>query len=169
MPAEPVSVAPEPLVEALRTIPADLDLEDTITWVITMMQARTRQVRSLMTALYQGDRAAAPLRKPPHRHFHQVVNDAIASVLTRFDDQLRVGSPTACWAIAAMAFASSMPLTDDPDEVARRVVPLLRSVLADRSPHLAAQRPYVEAIAREREVFRQEVASLVAMVNGAPS
>ena len=115
-------LSPEPLVEALRAIPADLDLEDTITWVITMMQARTRQVRSLMTALYQGDRAAAPLRKPPHRHFHQVVNDAIAAVLTRFDDQLRVGSPTACWAIAAMAFASSMPLTDDPDATDPRQV-----------------------------------------------
>jgi hypothetical protein len=62
-----------------------------------------------------------------------------------------------------------VPLTDDPGEVARRVVPLLRSVLADRSSHLAAQRPYVEAIGREREVFRQEVAAFVEMVNGAPS
>ena len=66
-----------------------------------------------MTALYPSDRTGPP-RKPPHRHYHQVVNEALSATLSRFDDQLRVGSPTACWSITAMSFASSMPFSDDP-------------------------------------------------------
>jgi hypothetical protein len=63
-----------------------------------------------------------------------------------------------------------VPLTDDPTEVAARVVPLLRSVLADRAPQLAAQARYREAIGRERDVFSQEVASFVrSVVKGVPS
>lgn len=48
-------------------------------------------------------------------------------------------------------------------------VALLEEVLADPAPHVLAQRDHVERIGREREVFRQEVASFVAGLNGSPS
>ena len=34
----------------------------------------------------------------------------------RFDDQLAVGIPTACWVVSAMAFAAEMPMMDRPDD-----------------------------------------------------
>ena len=44
-------LAPEPVVAALDAIPVELDLEDTVTWTIEVLQARIHQVRSLMAAL----------------------------------------------------------------------------------------------------------------------
>ena len=73
-------LSPEPLIEAFSSIPADLDLENTVTGVITTLQAHIRQVRSLMSALYPQDRHGPP-HKPPHRQFHGAVNQALATVL----------------------------------------------------------------------------------------
>lgn len=106
-------LSPEPMKKALAAIPPELDLEDTITWVIKALQAHIGQVRSLMSALYPQDRQGPP-HKPPHRQFHGAVNEALSSVLERFDEQLRVGTPTACWAITAISFAATMPFSDDP-------------------------------------------------------
>ncbi len=116
-------LSPDALIQALYRVPAELDLEDTVTWVIKTMQARTRQVRSLMMALYpNSDRPGPMAHKRPHHQFHGLVNNALAHLLARFDDQLRVGTPTACWAITAMSFASTMPFSDDPDTTDPRQV-----------------------------------------------
>ncbi|MFT4294945.1 MAG: TetR/AcrR family transcriptional regulator [Micropruina sp.] len=107
-------MAPEPVVAAIEAIPADLDLEDTVTWMVRVLKGRIEQVRSLMSALAQS-RPHGQRRRPPHRDFHRAVDEAMTRVLSRFDDRLTVGGPTACWAISAMAFAAVMPLADHPD------------------------------------------------------
>ena len=107
-------LAPEPVVAALDAIPVELDLEDTVTWTIEVLQARIHQVRSLMAALSEPQ--LHPKRtKPPHRDYHRQVDAAVSRVLTRFDGRLAVGTPTACWAITAMSFAAVMALNDNPD------------------------------------------------------
>lgn len=114
-------LSPEPLVEVLAAIPDDFGLEDAVTWVIKAMQARTTQFRSLMMALNPDGRHGPP-RRPAHEDYHRRVNQALTDLLTRFDDQLRVGTPTACWAITAMSFAASMPFLDHPDATDPRQV-----------------------------------------------
>lgn len=108
-------LSPDALIQALYRIPVELDLEDTVTWVIKAMQARTRQVRSLMMALYPDRTGPMAHKKGPHQHVHRRINEALTHLLTRFDDQLRVGTTTASWAITAMSFASTLPFSDDPD------------------------------------------------------
>ena len=49
-------------------------------------------------------------------HFVDRGDQAIARVLARFDGQLAVGTPTACWVVSAMAFAAEMPMMDRPDD-----------------------------------------------------
>jgi hypothetical protein len=51
-----------------------------------------------------------------------------------------------------------------PAEVADDVAARLTRIVADPAPHRAAQHGYVDAIGRERETFRQEVAAFVARV-----
>lgn len=70
------------------------------------------------------------------------------------------------------AYDEDVPLDDcykvdldrSPAEVAEDAAARLRAVLADPAPHREAQRAYVDAIGRERETFRQEVAAFVARV-----
>jgi len=107
-------LAPEPVIAAIDSIPADLDLEDAVTWMITVLQARIQQVRSLMAALSE-PQMHPKHTKPPHRDYHEQVNAAVGRTLTRFDGRLTVGTPTACWAISAMAFAAVMPIADHTD------------------------------------------------------
>ncbi|MFT4218721.1 MAG: TetR/AcrR family transcriptional regulator [Micropruina sp.] len=106
--------APAPVIAAIDAIPAEFDLEDSVTWMVKILQARIHQVRSLMAAISPGQPHGKRLR-PPHRDFHQAIDEALSRILARFDDQLTVGTPTACWAISAMAFAAVMPLADHPD------------------------------------------------------
>ncbi len=106
--------APGPVIAAIDDIPAELDLEDSVTWMVQILQGRIQQVRSLMAAISPG-RPHGTRPKPPHRDFHKAIDEALSRVLTRFDDELTVGTPTACWAISAMAFAAVMPLADHPD------------------------------------------------------
>jgi AcrR family transcriptional regulator len=108
-------MAPEPVVAAIDAIPAEFDLEDTVTWVIKALSTRIQQIRLLMSALSEPHPHKNP-RKPPHGGFHRPVDQAIARVLARFDDQLAVGIPTACWVVSAMAFAAEMPMMDRPDD-----------------------------------------------------
>ncbi len=107
-------LAPEPVITAMDAIPADLNLEDAVTWMVRVLQARIQQVRSLMAAISQTQPHDKRM-KPPHRDFHLAVDEAMTRVLSRFDDQLTVGTTTACWAISAMAFAAVMPFNDHPD------------------------------------------------------
>ncbi len=119
-------LAPEPVIAAIDSIPLDLDLEDTVTWIIKVLQVRIQQIRSLMAAI-SGPYPLSNRPKPPHRDFHRDVNEAITRVLTRFDDQFAVGTPTACWAVSAMAFAAVMPFNDhldaaEPRQLARLIL-----------------------------------------------
>ena len=114
-------LSPEALIQSFERIPAEFNLEETVSWVIKTLQVRVHQMRSLMMAIYPDDRSGRR-RKPPHHQFHGMINDALARLLARFDDQLRVGTPAACWAITAMSFASSMPFSDDPDTTDPRQV-----------------------------------------------
>lgn len=108
-------MAPEPVITAINAIPADLNLEDAVTWMVRVLQARIQQVRSLMAAISQSQPPHGKRMKPPHRDYHRAVDEALSRVLARYDGQLTVGTPTACWAISAMAFAAVMPLADHPD------------------------------------------------------
>ena len=106
--------APGPVIAAIDAIPADLGLEDTVAWMVRVLQARIQQVLALMTAINQTKlHGARP--KPAHHDYHRAINEAIGRALARFDDQLGVGTPTACWAISAMSFAAAIPLADHPD------------------------------------------------------
>ena len=107
-------LAPGPVIDAIDAIPADLDLEDTVTWMVRLLQGRIQQIRSLMSAISHSQPHGTRL-KPPHRDYHRAVDEAMARVLARFDDRFTVGTPTACWAISAMAFAAVMPFADHPD------------------------------------------------------
>ncbi len=108
-------LAPGPVVAAIDAIPADLGLEDTVAWIVEILHARIQQVRSLMSAISHTSPPHGKHPRPPHRDYHLAVDEAMTRVLSRFDDQLTVGTPTACWAISAMAFAAVMPLADHPD------------------------------------------------------
>ena len=107
-------MAPGPVITAIDAIPPELGLEDAVTWMVRVLQARIEQVRSLMAAISQSQ-PHGQRRKPPHRDYHRAVDEALTRALARFDGQLTVGTPTACWAISAMAFAAVMPLADHPD------------------------------------------------------
>jgi AcrR family transcriptional regulator len=107
-------LAPGPVIIAIDAIPADLGLEDTVARMVQVLTARIQQVRSLMAAISQSQpHGRRP--KPPHRDFHRAIDEAIGRALARFDGRLAVGTPTACWAISAMAFAAVMPLAEHPD------------------------------------------------------
>ncbi|WP_415088400.1 TetR/AcrR family transcriptional regulator [Micropruina sp.] len=108
-------LAPGPVVTAIDAIPEDLGLEDTVAWIVKVLHARIRQVRSLMAAISHTSQPHGKRPRPPHRDYHLAVDEAMTRVLSRFDDQLTVGTPTACWAISAMAFAAVMPFNDHPD------------------------------------------------------
>lgn len=118
-------LAPGPVITAIDAIPAELGLEDTVAWMVRVLQARIQQIRALMTALNQ-----TPLhgkRPKPHHDYHHAINEALGRALARFDDQLGVGTPTACWAISAMSFAAAIPFAehpdaDDPRQLARLVL-----------------------------------------------
>ncbi len=107
-------MAPEPVIAAIDAIPTELGLEDTVTWMVRVLQVRIQQIRSLMAAISQSQPHGKRL-KPPHRDFHRAVDEALSRALARFDGRLTVGTPTACWAISAIAFAVVMPLADHPD------------------------------------------------------
>ena len=107
-------LAPEPVIAAIDAIPPELGLEDSVAWMVRVLQARIEQVRALMSAISQSQPHGKRL-KPPHRDFHRAIDEALSGVLTRFDGQLTVGTPTACWAISAMSFAATMPLSEHPD------------------------------------------------------
>lgn len=107
-------MAPEPVIAAIDAIPTELGLEDTVTWMVRVLQVRIQQIRSLMAAISQSQPHGKRL-KPPHRDFHRAVDEALSRALARFDGRLTVGTPTACWAISAIAFAAVMPLADHPD------------------------------------------------------
>ncbi|MFT3859802.1 TetR/AcrR family transcriptional regulator [Micropruina sp.] len=117
--------APDAVIAAIGDIPGDFDLEDSVTSMVRILRARIQQVRSLMAAISPGQPHGKRLG-PPHRDFHQAIDEALSRALARFDDQLTVGTPTACWAISAMAFASAMPLADHPDAAdPRRIARLI--------------------------------------------
>lgn len=63
-----------------------------------------------------------------------------------------------------LAAVYKVDLDRAPDEVADDVATRLDRIVADPAPHREAQRGYVEAIGREREVFGQEVAAFVERV-----
>ena len=46
-------MAPGPVITAIDAIPAELGLEDAVTWMVRVLQARIEQVRSLMAAISQ--------------------------------------------------------------------------------------------------------------------
>jgi len=125
-------LSPVLLIETLDAIPDDLDLEDTVTWIIQALQTRIRQVRAVMTALNE-TRVHGRHPKPAHNDFHAPINEAVGRILARFDDQLTVGGATACWAVTAMAFAASLPFLDDPEVTDPRMVArlILRGIAAD--------------------------------------
>lgn len=124
-------LAPEPVVAAIDAIPSELDLEDTVTWIVRVLQTRIRQVRSCMAAVSEPD-PASQQPKPPHHDLHRAVDEALARTLSRFDDEFTVGTPTACWAISAMAFAAVMPFNDHPDAAEPRQLArlILRGIAA---------------------------------------
>ena len=66
-------MAPEPVVAAIDAIPAEFDLEDTVTWVIKALSTRIQQIRLLMSALSEPHPHKNP-RKPPHGDFHRSVD-----------------------------------------------------------------------------------------------
>lgn len=108
-------LAPEPIVATIDSIPVGLDLEDAVSRLIEVLQARIQQVRALMSAIAPANQPHGKPPKRPHRDFHLAVDAALTRVLSRYDGQLAVGTPTACWAISAMSFAAVMPLADHPD------------------------------------------------------
>lgn len=115
-------LAPGPVIEAIDSVPAELSLEDAVTWMIQVLQAHIQQVRALMSAIAGERPHGGPPPKKPHRDFHLAVDAAMTRVLTRYDDQLTVGTPTACWTISAMAFAAVMPMAGHPDAAEPRQI-----------------------------------------------
>lgn len=107
------ALSPDATVAALRDIPPELNLEDTITWILKVMQSAVSQIRALFVAVAEG----GPKPRPGHG-FHSdrdaQLTAALVEIFDRFDDDLRVSPLTAAWAVKALAFGLAHPLTADP-------------------------------------------------------
>lgn len=127
-------LTPGPLTDAIHAIDANLDLTQTVTAIIDLLQRRIQQIRALMSAVSQ-QRTHGTRRKPPHSEFHGAVNAAITARLQPFERELSVPVGTACWAISAVAFAASLPFLDDPAAGdPRRAARLILHGIAEHCP-----------------------------------
>jgi len=119
------------VIERVQAIPSDLPVARSVVWIMEILDAAHTRIRSVMIALHAArETSAPPERRGPGdlKQFaerQKQLNDAIAAVLSRHDEDLRVGPQVAAQFIQVTAFAHNIPFVtqlEDPGVLSDLVV-----------------------------------------------
>lgn len=119
------ALAPEPIVAQIKDVPADLDLAATVAWLVDLLSTSARRTRALFAALaHAKPREHLNFGPRTHEERDEAITAALMTVLSRFDEELRVSPTTAACAVKgqAMAIAHTLPTADDPAITEPRMV-----------------------------------------------
>lgn len=119
------ALAPGQIVGLIGEVPTDLDLADTVAWLVDLLATSARRTRALFAALaHAKPREHLKIGPRVHQERDEAITAALVTVLSRFEADLRVAPATAAWAVKAqaMAIAHTLPSSDDPAITEPRMV-----------------------------------------------